>query len=100
MRRGETDACPHSTSPESIDLKMFSPASDVWAFGVVCWEIVTYGAMPYEQVRNADISPKIRGGLRLPLVGNEDFYNVMLLCWNPSWKERPTFNVLRNKILM
>lgn len=34
-------------APESLEDKQFSPASDVWSFGVILWEMVNPGVKPY-----------------------------------------------------
>jgi hypothetical protein len=39
---------------------MFSEASDVWAAGVVMWEIMTFGAMPYSQWSNNEVVCKVK----------------------------------------
>ncbi len=32
---------------ESIAEKKYSHASDVWSFGVLCWEVFSWGQVPY-----------------------------------------------------
>lgn len=43
--------------PESILYRKFSTESDVWSFGVVLWEIFTYGKQPWYQLSNTEVSP-------------------------------------------
>ncbi|KAF5906154.1 NT-3 growth factor receptor-like, partial [Clarias magur] len=38
--------------PESIMYRKFSTESDVWSFGVIMWEIFTYGKQPWFQLSN------------------------------------------------
>ncbi len=40
---------------EEMDSSKFSTASDVWSFGVVAWEILTAGALPYSQWTNTEV---------------------------------------------
>lgn len=42
-------------SPESLVDGVFTSQSDVWAFGVLCWEIVTIGQQPYPARTNIEV---------------------------------------------
>ena len=42
-------------SPESLRDSVFSSASDVWAYGVVLWEMVTLGEQPYQGLNNEEV---------------------------------------------
>lgn len=35
------------TAPEAINFGCFTIKSDVWSFGILLYEIVTYGKIPY-----------------------------------------------------
>lgn len=47
--------------PESIMYRKFTTESDVWSFGVILWEIFTYGKQPWFQLSNTEVQ---RGQLR------------------------------------
>uniref|UniRef100_A0A8C9R903 Bruton tyrosine kinase n=1 Tax=Scleropages formosus TaxID=113540 RepID=A0A8C9R903_SCLFO len=82
--------------PEVLLYCKFSSKSDVWAFGVLMWEIYTLGKMPYERLNNTDIVQKVSSGLRLyrPQLANERIYSIMMACWNDKPEDRPTFQEL------
>lgn len=44
------------TAPEAIAYRKFSSASDAWSYGIVMWEIMSYGERPYWEMSNQDVS--------------------------------------------
>lgn len=54
------------TAPEAIAFRKFTSASDVWSFGIVCWEVMSYGERPYWNWSNQDVIKSIEKGYRLP----------------------------------
>lgn len=43
-------------SPESVKYGRFTSESDVWAYGVVLWEIFSFGKQPYYGHSNEEVS--------------------------------------------
>ena len=58
-------------SPTSLEKKKFNEKSDMWAAGVVCWEMLTEGEVPYSHESSMTIIQKImgiiQGSLKLPI---------------------------------
>ena len=48
--------------PEVLNYTRFSSKSDVWAFGVLCWEILTCGEMPYGRAKNPEVVERVQRG--------------------------------------
>ncbi|XP_035287514.1 tyrosine-protein kinase BTK-like [Anguilla anguilla] len=82
--------------PEVLLYSKFSSKSDIWAFGVLMWEVYTLGKIPYERLSNTDIVQEVSCGLRLyrPQLANDRIYAIMTSCWHEKPEERPTFQDL------
>ncbi|XP_044305078.1 tyrosine-protein kinase FRK isoform X2 [Varanus komodoensis] len=85
------------TAPEAIRSNKFSIKSDVWSFGILLFEIITYGKMPYAGMMGFQVLQKLDQGYRIPQPANcpQELYNIMLQCWNDKPNDRPTFETLR-----
>lgn len=44
------------TAPEAIAYRKFTSASDVWSYGIVMWEVMSFGERPYWDMSNQDVS--------------------------------------------
>ncbi|KAK5984429.1 Serine/threonine protein kinase [Trichostrongylus colubriformis] len=87
-------------SPEAIRHYEFSAQSDVWAFGVLLFEIITLGGSPYPSVSPEEMLPFLENGGRMERPDNcpENFYDVMCQCWTVNPRLRPDFSVIRQKL--
>lgn len=81
---------------ECIQHRIFTHKSDVWAFGVTIWEILSYGARPYENICARNVPELIENGHKLPQPGicTLDIYCLMIRCWMLDADSRPTFKEL------
>lgn len=82
------------TAPEAIVFRKFTSASDVWSFGVVCWEVMSYGERPYWNWSNQDVIKSIEKAYRLPAPMDcpEAMHQLMLDCWQRERAHRPVFS--------
>lgn len=80
-------------SLEAMRDHLYSSKSDVWAFGIVLWEIGTLGGFPYPTVSNHDLLAFLLDGQRLERPANcsEHLYRLMLACWSEAADDRPAF---------
>ncbi|RUS85688.1 hypothetical protein EGW08_006564, partial [Elysia chlorotica] len=53
-------------SVEAIFDQSFSSASDVWSFGILLFELVTLGGVPYPTVPTRDLLRRLQAGYRMP----------------------------------
>uniref|UniRef100_A0AAR2LIT6 Ephrin type-A receptor 8 n=1 Tax=Pygocentrus nattereri TaxID=42514 RepID=A0AAR2LIT6_PYGNA len=81
------------TAPEAIAYRKFSSSSDVWSYGVVMWEVMSYGERPYWNLTNRDVIKSVEEGYRLPApMGCPGaLHTLMLDCWQKDRNERPKF---------
>ncbi|VDD78394.1 unnamed protein product [Mesocestoides corti] len=112
-------------APESLQSRIFSPASDVWMFGnlmikdddgddcggaksdtfivvagVCMWEILSFGLKPFHDISNAEAVAAIGRGERLPRpdICLATHYRLMLECWMEDPVLRPTCASLQPKL--
>ncbi|XP_025945668.1 ephrin type-A receptor 2 [Apteryx rowi] len=81
------------TAPEAISYRKFTSASDVWSYGIVMWEVMSYGERPYWELSNHEVMKAINEGFRLPapLDCPSAVYQLMLQCWQQERGRRPRF---------
>ncbi|XP_027763208.1 ephrin type-A receptor 3 [Empidonax traillii] len=81
------------TSPEAIAYRKFTSASDAWSYGIVLWEVMSYGERPYWEMSNQDVIKAVDEGYRLPppMDCPAALYQLMLDCWQKDRNNRPKF---------
>ena len=101
-------------APEAVLERMYTTASDVWSFGILCWEVFSYGRTPYPKMGINEIVLALSRGYRMPRPDDcpsELFvslfsmcvcievrvsclvrrYDVMQQCWQMEREKRPSF---------
>ncbi|CAG4985716.1 unnamed protein product [Colias eurytheme] len=86
--------------PESILYGKFTTESDIWSYGVVLWEIYSYGLQPYYGFSNQEVISMVRGGelLAAPTGCPPPMYALMRECWRHTPQRRPNFEEIVNRI--
>jgi len=86
--------------PEVLNFTRFSSKSDVWAYGVLCWEVFTCGEMPYGRAKNPEVVERVQRGqiLAQPAACPNQVYEVMRLCWAAIPDDRPSFRGIKEQL--
>ena len=117
-RSTNSDALPLKwMAPESIRDKMYTSKTDVWSFGVLAWEVFSYGKTPYGYMTGIDIAQAVSAGQRLekPISATDQMlvnillmylifyfytncnrcsYGIIKSCWALDPLNRPSFAIL------
>lgn len=81
-------------APESLVDGVFTCQSDVWAFGVLMWEIMSLGQQPYPARNNMEVLHYVRNGGRLSKPNNSTQE-----MWVQNWIEHKCI-ILNTVIIM
>uniref|UniRef100_A0A915EB30 Tyrosine-protein kinase n=1 Tax=Ditylenchus dipsaci TaxID=166011 RepID=A0A915EB30_9BILA len=84
------------TAPEAATFGNFTVKSDVWSYGILLYEIFTFGHVPYPGMHNREVIEQLELGYRMPRPNGcpDPIYQEMLKCWDRSPDKRPTFEYL------
>ncbi|XP_016159478.1 PREDICTED: high affinity nerve growth factor receptor [Ficedula albicollis] len=86
--------------PESILYRKFTTESDIWSFGVVLWEIFTYGKQPWYQLSNTEAIECITQGRELerPRTCPPEVYAIMQSCWHREPQQRQPIKEIHSRL--
>jgi len=90
------------TAPEIFSKSRFYKQSDVWSFGVVCWEICSNGSKPFMTIdKNKDVIEYIvdqQKTLSIPKTDCPDsLWNILQKCFIYKFQDRPTFQEIEDQ---
>lgn len=89
------------TAPEALLYGRFSIKSDVWSFGIVLYEVITRGELPYSAMKNAEVKESLSTkSYRMPCPPKcpDKLYKIMLNCWSEEPSSRPKFCTLQTML--
>ncbi|KAM9245234.1 megakaryocyte-associated tyrosine-protein kinase [Dugong dugon] len=88
------------TAPEALKHGRFSSKSDVWSFGVLLWEVFSYGRAPYPKMSLKAVSEAVEKGYRMeaPEGCPGPIHTLMGSCWEAEPSRRPPFRKLAEKL--
>ncbi|KAH8283982.1 hypothetical protein KR054_006561 [Drosophila jambulina] len=108
------------TAPEALKNGRFSNKSDMWSFGILLWEIYSFGRVPYPRIVSdaislnqklpqykfpslqplADVVKHVEVGYKMeaPEGCPPEIYEMMRQAWDLNPAKRPTFAELKVKL--
>ncbi|XP_041355891.1 tyrosine-protein kinase Fer-like [Gigantopelta aegis] len=88
------------TAPEALNYGRYTTMCDVWSYGILMWEIFSYGTTPYPGWPNAQAREKIEEGYRMPAPSgcSDDVYRLMKRCWEYQPEDRLKFDDIYSEL--
>ncbi|XP_050417611.1 fibroblast growth factor receptor homolog 1 isoform X2 [Patella vulgata] len=87
-------------SPESLVENIYNTQTDIWAYGIVLWEIFHFGMTPYPGMGPQEVLEKVHSGYRMPRPPHmsPELYHLMLSCWNSNPDDRPAYSYILERL--
>ncbi|VDM48318.1 unnamed protein product [Toxocara canis] len=82
-------------APETMQQRVFSSKSDVWAYGVMVYEVYADGTEPYPGLSNVQARAKIvvqNYRMEMPKITPPKVAKLVYRCWESNPNERPSFS--------
>lgn len=82
------------TAPEALRESRFTNKSDMWSFGILLWEIYSFGRVPYPRIPLSDVVMHVERGYRMEAPDGcpKEIYDIMLRAWELDLPKRPMFS--------
>ncbi|XP_046448251.1 receptor-type guanylate cyclase gcy-5-like [Daphnia pulex] len=78
-------------APESLVDGLFTPMTDIWSYGVLLYEIITFGSFPFQGMSNNQVLGHIKNGMTIdiPEGVKPQLETLLKSCWHRTPSLRP-----------
>nr|CAH8868906.1 unnamed protein product [Trichobilharzia regenti] len=82
-------------SPEAVQFGVFSILSDIWSYGIVLYEIITFGVFPYDGLGDVEVVERVKRKdfsiiEFLPVAARDTIISRLIYqCCQHQWQHRP-----------
>lgn len=89
------------TAPEALRESKFTSKSDMWSFGILLWEVYSFGRVPYPRIPLADVVQHVERGYRMEAPDGcpKDIYTIMQEAWDIKPDKRPSFLNVASRLI-
>ncbi|WKY09856.1 hypothetical protein Q1695_002314 [Nippostrongylus brasiliensis] len=80
-------------APETLKMAIYTQKTDVFSYGILCWEIYSNGIEPYPGMTVAEVNQNVKEGYRMELPYNvppEVQSLIKVRCWSDNPNDRYT----------
>lgn len=87
-------------APETMSTIVYNQKTDIYSYGILCWEILNDGQEPYPGMTVAEVNMKVRAGYRIEIDKCSDDFKKLLEegCLHSDPEKRLTATELAKKI--
>ncbi|CAF4280605.1 unnamed protein product, partial [Adineta steineri] len=88
------------TAPEALESKKYTNKSDMWSYGILLWEIFSYGRCPYPRIPADEVLINLKEGYRMePPDGCPiEIGDIMRQAWHVNPERRASFNQILERL--